>query len=316
MDLHRDINELYDVPASDGISLASCGDGADFPLVIRRLDHSGAVPLFADACNVVFVAAGKGVHQILPLNDKAVATSAAAYGIMQGDLFGVSHDERHVCPWQDKLSVFNLQFSPSLLSSTELSMLEGLPGLGVLMKPGRQRPRVKIHLTRQLRHAVECLLTKAIEELALCKPGYRVKARACLLELLVLVGRALPREWKPNVRVADAQNIQQSIHRSIAYMEARITAPITLAELADQANLNQTYFSEQFKLTAGVSPWNYLIQLRLEKVKELLADTELPIAEIATRSGFCDSSYLAKTFRLREGMTPRAFRQKLTGQEV
>jgi len=285
----------------------------DFPITIHRSPQVVLPEHTHDFIEVVFVAGGRGVHQIINAVDGG---SSFSYGIMQGDFFALLPGEHHTYPWHEKLVIYNVLFFPELLLESERRMLQDLPGLTSLFSPesNSRMPRKKIHLPLRARAEAEKLLNKAIEELALQKTAFRLNVKACLIEFLVLAGRILPSEWKSTLRSTDARNIQQAIYRAILYMERKIADPVTLAELADQAHLNQTYFSEQFKLTTGISPWNYLIQLRLELVKHLLSSTDLPISEIALRAGFCDSSYLAKTFRVREGMTPRNFRNKILGR--
>jgi len=98
-------------------------------------------------------------------------------------------------------------------------------------------------------------------------------------------------------------------------MEEHLTEPLTLKKLASHAGLSLTYFCEQFKIVTGMSPWDYLTHLRLEKVKAFLSSTNLPISEIAFKSGFCDNSYLAKTFKIHEGISPRDFRIRISGDK-
>ena len=56
-----------------------------------------------------------------------------------------------------------------------------------------------------------------------------------------------------------------------------------------------------------MTPWEYLIRLRLEKAKQLLRNSDFTVSEIAQRTGFCDASYLTRVFRRHEQMTPRRY---------
>jgi AraC-like DNA-binding protein len=57
----------------------------------------------------------------------------------------------------------------------------------------------------------------------------------------------------------------------------------------------------------------HLRELRLREARTLLADTNTPIAGIATQCGFCDQSHLTRTFKQELGVTPRRYRQLAAG---
>lgn len=59
----------------------------------------------------------------------------------------------------------------------------------------------------------------------------------------------------------------------------------------------------------GISPYQYVLQQRVERVKYLLKSTPLPLSEIAMSCGFNDQTQMSKHFRKLTGMTPKAYRQ-------
>ena len=61
----------------------------------------------------------------------------------------------------------------------------------------------------------------------------------------------------------------------------------------------------------GQSPKQYIVRHRLELAKRLLAQTDVPLMEVAMQVGFYDASVLGKKFREHEGLTPRQYRLKL-----
>ena len=97
----------------------------------------------------------------------------------------------------------------------------------------------------------------------------------------------------------------------IRYIDANLEASISLKDLARVSGLNSHhYFCHLFKQSTGVSPYKYVIEQRIEKVKQLLKQ-DLPLIEIALECGFSDQSALSRTFRKCVGTTPRGYRRQL-----
>jgi transcriptional regulator of acetoin/glycerol metabolism/AraC-like DNA-binding protein len=99
-----------------------------------------------------------------------------------------------------------------------------------------------------------------------------------------------------------------ALRRVREYVEAHLAESIDLAALAGVAGLSLYHFARAFKQSAGVAPHTYLIERRVGRAREMLARTELSLAEIALATGFSDQSHFARHFRQRLGMTPGQFR--------
>ena len=84
--------------------------------------------------------------------------------------------------------------------------------------------------------------------------------------------------------------------------------PITLGDLARAVDVSKTHLSRLFQSTLGVSPIEALRQVRLDRAVTLLTRTNLPIQEIATRTGFPNPFHFSKVFSTVYGSSPRAFR--------
>lgn len=93
------------------------------------------------------------------------------------------------------------------------------------------------------------------------------------------------------------------------FINEHFSENITLDSIAGSAFLSASYASRLFKKELGISIMDYLLQVRMNEAKKLLKDTALPIEEVASRTGYADSSYFTKVFRKAEGITPSQYRQ-------
>lgn len=101
------------------------------------------------------------------------------------------------------------------------------------------------------------------------------------------------------------------INTIIDYMRAHLGTEISLNTLAEIASCTSFHVIRLFKETVGMSPHAYLIQLRLERARELI-DTGNTIVDAAINSGFSDQSHLTRRFKKRFGITPGKYEaQKL-----
>jgi AraC family transcriptional regulator len=99
--------------------------------------------------------------------------------------------------------------------------------------------------------------------------------------------------------------------RVAAYIEEHVTDNISLATLAELAQLSPYHFSRSFKHSFGVPPHRYHASRRMERAKQLLAKRELSVTTIALDSGFSDTSTFTAAFHRLTGETPSHYRRNL-----
>jgi AraC family transcriptional regulator len=102
---------------------------------------------------------------------------------------------------------------------------------------------------------------------------------------------------------------KSELRRITDYIESHIDRGLTLAGLAHEARLSPYHFARMFKLSTGRSPHRYVVERRVERARDLLVNTDLPLSEVALRAGFADQSHLAKQTRRFLGITPKELRR-------
>jgi transcriptional regulator GlxA family with amidase domain len=100
----------------------------------------------------------------------------------------------------------------------------------------------------------------------------------------------------------------RALQRVREFIEAHLEDRISIQMLAAIAGLSTYHFARAFKQSAGVTPHDYLVRRRVTRVQELLADTDLPLSEIAVAVGFADQSHCARRFREHVGLSPSRYR--------
>jgi len=139
-----------------------------------------------------------------------------------------------------------------------------------------------------LRRILEMIRT-AEDEYVLSEEIYR---------LLCLLSRpALPKEKRPD-RVGEAKR----------FFRAHYAEPVGVEDAAKAVSLSPSYFSRLFRAASGLSPYEYLLGVRLEKAKEMLLETQAPVSEVAYRTGFGSDANFIAFFRRETGLSPLKFR--------
>ena len=103
---------------------------------------------------------------------------------------------------------------------------------------------------------------------------------------------------------------QSQLARVIDYMKANLTQDLSILDLATLTSMSESHFSRSFKQSVGISPYQYLMQQRVEQAKELLEKQSIAISTIALNCGFANQTHLTKVFRQMTGITPKAYQKR------
>ena len=102
---------------------------------------------------------------------------------------------------------------------------------------------------------------------------------------------------------------KKDIAYAISYIESHFDRNIKIEEIASLLHISKYYFIKIFKNYIGITPYEYLINFRINTSKELLKSTQLSMDEIANRIGYPDASSFIRSFRKTVGLTPLKYRR-------
>ncbi|MDC8444234.1 AraC family transcriptional regulator [Halomonas sp. Y3] len=95
----------------------------------------------------------------------------------------------------------------------------------------------------------------------------------------------------------------------IEFMKENLQHQVSIENLAEVTGVGVWTFCRRFKETYGTTPSAYLMEKRIERAKEMLRKSELPIKAVAAECGFSDQSHMTRVFRRKLGLTPGQIRQ-------
>lgn len=228
------------------------------------------------------------------------------YPIAAGDVFVIHAGREHAYKNSKHLHLCNVLFDSKLLDIKGIDMSH-LPGFHALflLEPNLRKNNFNTRLHLQSNELLKArgIIEELEQELDEKTPGFRLISQSLLLFLIGKLSR-----WYNHVSTEDSAKLLL-IATSIAHMEQFLYEPLSSADLAKIANMSERNFYRTFQQATGVSPHQYLLNLRISHAAELLKHSSDSITEIAFECGFQDSSYMTKQFKKHTGTTPSMYRK-------
>ncbi|HEY8460795.1 MAG TPA: AraC family transcriptional regulator [Blastocatellia bacterium] len=186
---------------------------------------------------------------------------------------------------------------PQVISKTAEAAGIDLRRAGIVASFGSQDSTV-YHIARRL-----------LQERRNSGPGSRLYTDALVTELVIhLLREYSSLRAREDVRAAAPDPGQ--LRPALEMIHDDLQANPSLKELADAAHLSPHHFSRIFKRVTGLSPHQYVLSQRVQAARRLLAETTLPITEVAHQVGFYDQSHFTYHFKRLIGVTPSEIRKR------
>ena len=254
---------------------------------------------FHDFMEIVFILKGQGIQVV----------DDHEYEVTAGDVFVLQGHQKHFFKDAAKFEIVNVMVdevnNPGILPE-KVRQVDGFNALFILEPRYRTRHHFKNKLTlnRQELAKIEILINGMFLELHEKKEGFQVILLNRLQELIILLSRHYSQ-----IETTEARSLVE-IGKVLEYFENNLDAKIYIDDMAKMANMSKRNFQRIFKCALGISPVNYLIQVRLQKARKLLRESDLQIADISVITGFTDSNYFIKCFKQTYGTTPHKFKMR------
>jgi len=159
------------------------------------------------------------------------------------------------------------------------------------------------------------ILNRIVSEKAQEQFGSDFLIHLLILELFVLISRALKLEWERSI-TDDSLKQKELVRLAEEYIWNYYERDIGLDDISGYVFLSPSYFTRIFKKETGQTPISYLINLRINRAKELLSESDEKASDIALSVGFSSQQRFNETFKKITGMTPIEYRKiKKDGSE-
>ena len=111
-----------------------------------------------------------------------------------------------------------------------------------------------------------------------------------------------------NIISRKEENTVDLIHDAQVYIEQNYSRDLILDDVSKELQLSPYYFSKLFKKRTGKNFIEYLTDVRMEKAKELLRNSNKSMKEICLEIGYTDPNYFSRTFKKNVGVTPSEYK--------
>lgn len=274
--------------------------GLEFPLFVQYMPQQQNTSLHThNFVELVCVSGGSGKH--LLANGKVP--------LKRGDIFVIPRGLAHgyLSNKKNPLVLYNLFFIPEKLPILQLDLYDS-PGFQQLFIPETVQsgnyPHFKV--SEEEVQKLEKLLNEMIQE----STSRRQASHTCRIALLMLLMCSLSRIYSVGNSLPEQKSEPAYLPEIKGYLKKHYKEECPVSMLAKLARMSKSKFMSSFKLATGVSPLQYLLELRLTHACEQLTASEMSISEIAFDSGFNDSNYFTRAFHKHVGVSPRTYRKQ------
>lgn len=250
-----------------------------------------------DFYELVIILKGTAIHIV---NEKEYLIKAGDTFIIHGEL---SHGYRDV----RGLEYINIMFDLSIVQ--QLSLLNKDKGFQALffIEPLYRKEQnfgSKLVLTPSQLKKAEEIADILLREYRQNNDSSQAMTRSYFTILLI----TLSRYYSSNRNESNRKVLQMA--EAVAYIEENYLRDISIRQLSDLACISNRHFIRVFKKNYGATPMDYVIRLRLNHSMSLLKETSLPIAVIASESGFGDPNYYSRKFKEIFSVSPSEYRNR------
>lgn len=277
----------------------------EFPFWITRTEQGSTAEHGHEFVELVYVVRGKGVHIFL----------GTEYDIHAGDVFIINPGETHAYFVEPgtHMEIINCLFMPSFISDALLSELEITGSMDYFYVHPFLKHDIRfnhhLNLHGQDAASVLMLLESMIREISCRGPGHATLIRLQMIELLVQLSRYYAfMQQQRNYSSPRQLDREMTAKRIYGYLERNFDKKITLQSLSGLFNVSTRQLNRIMREEFNKSIFDVLHEIRIERAKRMLLESDLKVITVATMVGYEDPSFFSMLFTRHAGCSPRQYR--------
>lgn len=261
------------------------------------LEHIGcaynAKPHFHDFVMIAYIAYGNGYHDI---DNKEIS-------VCEGDIFVINPNVSHRFRSAEKdtfMELFYCYFLPDILDDIWLPLVRDFPEEIEFFERNIPYLYMKDQKNKNIRNIFVCM----IDEFSHSPAGYVNMLKSWFVVMITNILR------HNRTAINDpVYNQNKTVDEIIRYINYHIAYDIKVSDIAEANHLSEAYLCRLFKKHTGMTIVQFINKIKMEKVADILKNTDRSIENIADYVN-CSTSYLKTLFKKHTGMTMKAYRNK------
>jgi AraC family L-rhamnose operon transcriptional activator RhaR len=279
-----------------------------FPFYIKKISYgadSHIVMHTHDFLEIAYIYNGNGLHII----------NGKEHLVEKGEIFIINTEMAHSFYPIDKenssnLMIFNCLFLPEFIKGIDFESGLFKDIINMFLYKSIYYDEIiheaDVKLTGNDIHDFNSLYENMLSEFTVKALGYEEILKISLCELLIKIYRVYVAK---EISYAKFKK-QELILEVVNYLKDNYYANINIEKISKMSLLSKSHFSKLFKASVGMSVFEYLQKLRIEKACELLVQNEKSIVNIAETVGYCDYRYFNKIFKKVTGKTASTYKKQ------
>lgn len=214
-----------------------------------------------------------------------------------GDLSLLTRSQWSHWHWTDRIDVSHVYLTDRFVSGIASEVTD------------RTAAEVRLHDVLRIQDPI---LSSAIDALTrearLPQPGGAIYVEAVATQLVVhLIRNYASVRFEESPARSALTSVQRK--RLTDYVDAHLHEPLGLEQLAAAVGLGLWNFTRRFRDAFGCTPHRYVVERRLDRARQLLLRSAMPVKEVASACGFADQAHMTRLFRERLNATPASLRR-------
>ena len=274
-------------------------DADCIPISVRIAEHNKSQNGYHSHTFYEFVYIDRGFSTHFYNNTTSLLTPGDIFGMRPGDVHGYVYPKNTV--------LYNCLFNPEALQ-IELEELKRMPGLMHILDDEYPSVWQKIRLDPLSQKEAIGYLERMKYESERRDIGWELKLKGLLIEFLVLFSRCYIQQYSEGD--VSEYGYTKYVYKALEYIEEHYFEKFKIEDIASYIGLSTDYFSRIFKQFTGLTPIEYIINVRLAKAVQFLIDPDISIEEVALEVGFKDPGYFSRQFKQVLNMSPSQYQRE------